>query len=231
MNKNNPHGGHRQRLRERFRQEGCSFDHFEQHNALELMLFYCVPQKDTNELAHRLLDEFGSISSVFDAPVEELLKVNGVGEYAAIMIKTIPAMFRVYEQDRAKVEATLDSAEKAGAYFIPKFIGRTEEIVFAACLDSTCRVKHCELINHGTVSAATVNVRKIAECAMKYNATNVIIAHNHPYGLAVASPEDIMTTDAISYALELIGIRLTDHIIVAKNSIVSLAEIGVIKKK
>ena len=66
---------------------------------------------------------------------------------------------------------------------------------------------------------------------MKYNATNVIIAHNHPYGLAVASPEDIMTTDAISYALELIGIRLTDHIIVAKNSIVSLAEIGVIKKK
>ena len=81
------------------------------------------------------------------------------------------------------------------------------------------------------VSAATVNVRKIAEYVMRYNATNVVIAHNHPYGLAVAPPEDIMTTDAIYYALQLIGIDLTDHIIVAKDNAVSLAEIGVIKKK
>lgn len=143
----------------------------------------------------------------------------------------IPALFRVYEQDRVKDEVVLDSAEKAGRYFVPKFIGRTEELVFAACLDSECKVKCCEVVNHGTVSAATVNVRKIAEYAMKYNATNVIIAHNHPYGLAVASPEDIMTTDAIYYALQLIGIDLTDHIIVAKDKAVSLAEIGVIKKK
>ncbi len=219
------------RLRDRFRKEGCDLDHFEPHNTLELLLFYCAPQKDTNELAHLLIDEFGSISGVFDAPYEELIKVNGVGEYTATFLKMIPALFRVYEQDRVKDEVVLDSAEKAGRYFVPKFIGRTEELVFAACLDSECKVKCCEVVNHGTVSAATVNVRKIAEYAMKYNATNVIIAHNHPYGLAVASPEDIMTTDAIYYALQLIGIDLTDHIIVAKDKAVSLAEIGVIKKK
>lgn len=230
MNKN-PHGGHRLRLRDRFRKEGCDLDHFEPHNTLELLLFYCAPQKDTNELAHLLIDEFGSISGVFDASYEELIKVNGVGEYTATFLKMIPALFRVYEQDRVKDEVVLDSAEKAGRYFVPKFIGRTEELVFAACLDSECKVKCCEVVNHGTVSAATVNVRKIAEYAMKYNATNVIIAHNHPYGLAVASPEDIMTTDAIYYALQLIGIDLTDHIIVAKDKAVSLAEIGVIKKK
>lgn len=219
------------RLRDRFRKEGCDLDHFEPHNTLELLLFYCAPQKDTNELAHLLIDEFGSISGVFDASYEELIKVNGVGEYTATFLKMIPALFRVYEQDRVKDEVVLDSAEKAGRYFVPKFIGRTEELVFAACLDSECKVKCCEVVNHGTVSAATVNVRKIAEYAMKYNATNVIIAHNHPYGLAVASPEDIMTTDAIYYALQLIGIDLTDHIIVAKDKAVSLAEIGVIKKK
>ncbi len=219
------------RLRDRFRKEGCDLDHFEPHNTLELLLFYCAPQKDTNELAHLLIDEFSSISGVFDAPYEELIKVNGVGEYTATFLKMIPALFRVYEQDRVKDEVILDSAEKAGRYFIPKFIGRTEELVFVACLDSECRVKCCEIVNHGTVSAATVNVRKIAEYAMKYNATNVIIAHNHPYGLAVASPEDIMTTDAIYYALQLIGLGLTDHIIVAKDKAVSLAEIGVIKKK
>lgn len=230
MNKN-PHGGHRLRLRDRFRKEGCDLDHFEPHNTLELLLFYCAPQKDTNELAHLLIDEFGSISGVFDASYEELIKVNGVGEYTATFLKMIPALFRVYEQDRVKDEVVLDSAEKAGRYFVPKFIGRTEELVFAACLDSECKVKCCEVVNHGTVSAATVNVRKIAEYAMKYNATNIIIAHNHPYGLAVASPEDIMTTDAIYYALQLIGIDLTDHIIVAKDKAVSLAEIGVIKKK
>ena len=219
------------RLRDRFRKEGCDLDHFEPHNTLELLLFYCAPQKDTNELAHLLMDEFGSISGVFDASYEELIKVNGVGEYTATFLKMIPALFRVYEQDRVKDEVVLDSAEKAGRYFVPKFIGRTEELVFVACLDSECKVKCCEVVNHGTVSAATVNVRKIAEYAMKYNATNVIIAHNHPYGLAVASPEDIMTTDAIYYALQLIGIDLTDHIIVAKDKAVSLAEIGVIKKK
>ena len=231
MEKKNTHGGHRQRLRERFRKEGCDLDHFEPHNSLELLLFYCAPQKDTNELAHLLLDEFGSISGVFDAPYEELVKVKGVGEYAATFIKMIPALFRVYEQDRAKVETILNSPQKAADYFIPKFVGRTEELVFVACLDASCAVKCCEIVNHGTVSAASVNIRKIAEYAMKYNATNVIIAHNHPYGLAVASPEDIMTTDAIYYALDLIGIQLTDHIIVAKDKAVSLAEVGAIRKK
>lgn len=231
MEKNHPHGGHRQRLRERFRKEGCDLDHFEPHNALELLLFYCMPQKDTNELAHLLLDEFGSVSDVFDAPYEELMKVQGIGENAATFIKVIPAMFRVYEQDRAKADKVLNSPQKAADYFVPKFVGRTEELVFVACLDSSCTVKCCEIVNHGTVSAASVNIRKIAEYAMKYNATNVIIAHNHPYGLAVASPEDIMTTDAIYYALDLIGIQLTDHIIVAKDKAISLAEVGAVRKK
>ncbi len=230
MNKN-PHSGHRARLRDRFRREGYDLDHFEPHNILELMLFYCAPQKDTNELAHLLIDEFGSISGVFDAPYEELVKVSGVGEYTATFIKTIPALFRVYETDRLKDEAVLDSAQAARRYFIPKFIGRTEELVYVACLDSECKVKCCEIVSHGTVSAAAVNVRKIAEYAMRYNAANVIVAHNHPYGLAVASPEDIMTTDAICYALQLIGIVLTDHIIVANDQALSLAEAGVIKKK
>ena len=227
----NPHDGHRLRIRDRFRKEGCDLDHFEPHNILELVLFYCTPQKDTNQLAHLLMDEFGSLSGVLDAPCEELMKVNGVGEYTATFLKMIPALFRVYEQDRIKDDMILNSAAKAKNYFIPKFIGRTEKLVFVACLDSEGKVKCCEIVNHGTVSAATVNVRKIAEYVMRYNATNVVIAHNHPYGLAVASPEDIMTTDAIYYALQLIGIDLTDHIIVAKDNAVSLAEIGVIKKK
>lgn len=133
MNKN-PHSGHRARLRDRFRREGYDLDHFEPHNILELMLFYCAPQKDTNELAHLLIDEFGSISGVFDAPYEELVKVSGVGEYTATFIKTIPALFRVYETDRLKDEAVLDSAQAARRYFIPKFIGRTEELVYVALL-------------------------------------------------------------------------------------------------
>ena len=77
------------RLRDRFRKEGCDLDHFEPHNTLELLLFYCAPQKDTNELAHLLIDEFGSISGVFDASYEELIKVNGVGEYTATFLKIL----------------------------------------------------------------------------------------------------------------------------------------------
>ncbi|MGI5896822.1 MAG: JAB domain-containing protein [Oscillospiraceae bacterium] len=221
------HNGHRNRLKERFRKEGL--DNFDPHNILELLLFYSTVQKDTNELAHLLMDEFGSLSNVFDASFEDLERIPGIKSHTSTLIKLIPALFRVYEEDRSKPGAILDTAEKAFRYLLPKFIGRTEEVVFVVCLDSTCEVKCCEIVNHGTVSSAAVNIRRIAELAMRYNATSVLISHNHPHGLAVASDEDIMTTDAIGYALKLLGIQLTDHIIIARDKYVSLAEIGVVK--
>ncbi len=225
--KDNAHAGHRERLRNRFCKEGL--EHFEAHNILELLLFYAFAQKDTNEIAHRLLDHFGSLSAVFDASVEDLAAIEGMGKRSAVLIKLIPELFRAYEEDKNKERSVLDTAEKAFRFFLPKYIGRTDEFVLVACLDSACKVLCCEIVNQGTVSAAEVNVRKIAELAIRHHASGVILSHNHPNGMALASDEDIMTTDAVNYALKLIGIRLIDHIIVAGEHFVSFADIGGIK--
>ena len=86
------HDGHRQRVYDRLRKEGL--DSFSPHNVLELLLFFSSPRADTNEIAHRLIDRFGSVAAVLDAPESELVKVNGVGEYSATLIKLIPQLAR-----------------------------------------------------------------------------------------------------------------------------------------
>lgn len=136
----NLHENHRARVRKRFEHEGLKT--FADHNVLELLLFYSIPQKDTNDIAHRLLDEFGSLSAVFDAPKDVLMNVVGVGENTATLIKLMPELFSRYEQDKIKNESiVLNSAEAAGKYFMSRFIGANTEKLYAVCLDNNCKVK------------------------------------------------------------------------------------------
>lgn len=217
------HEGHRDRLKERFLKDGL--DSFEQHNILELALFYAIPRKDTNEIAHRLIDAFGSVSGVFNAPYEQLLEIEGIGENAACFIKLIPELARCYYNDMGheKIQV-LNSTDAAGAFFIPKFIGRTEEHIFMAALDGKSRLLKFDLVAKGVVNEVSINVRKVVEVAMKHNAVSVIIAHNHPNGVALPSPDDIDTTWRIVDALNIVNIKLLDHIIVAGNDYVSLRD-------
>lgn len=218
------HDGHRKRLIQRFLEEGL--DNFEPHNVLELLLFYAIPRKDTNELAHRLIDTFGDLNGVFDAPVEALLQVEGVGENTAALLKLMPQMARTYFAGSRK-EVILDSADKAAAYFVPHFIGRTEEVVQLVCVDAKSRVTAHQIIHRGSVNVAEANIRKIVNIALHNNAVGVILAHNHPGGMALPSPEDVDTTRSIKSALQPMGIVLMDHIIVAGEDSVSLALSGV----
>ena len=141
------HGGHRERIRERFRREGL--DSFTDIQVLELLLFYCIPRKDTNPIAHGLLDHFGSLSQVLEAPVEELCKVEGIGESAAVFLKLIPQAGRYYMNDRASQMKLLPTLESCAAYLTPRFIGRTVEMVFLLCLDAKCKVLCCRKIAEG----------------------------------------------------------------------------------
>ena len=220
----NNHKGHRKRLKKRFKENGL--DGFELHNALELFLFFSIPQGDTNNIAHNLLDQFGSLSAMFEAPIEALTKVKGVGEHTALMFKLFLEMDRLYHADKNRTMVTINNSADMGKYFLPKFIGRNEEVVFTMCLDNHCRVLGCDIVAKGTIDSAPITIRCIAEAAMKYNCVNVVIAHNHPKGLPLASPEDVITTDAINYALKLLGIHMLDHIIVARERYTSMAESG-----
>ena len=219
------HDGHRQRLIQRFLEE--DLDNFEPHNVLELLLFYAIPRKDTNELAHVLIDTFGSLKGVFDAPYEEVIKVAGIGPNTAALLKLVPSLTRTYYSSDAR-SVILDTSEKSGEYFLPYYIGQTEEVVRLACLDAGGKVISNQILHRGSANAAEVNLRKIVNIALRNNAMGVILAHNHPGGLPLPSEEDVATTKSIREALMPMGILLMDHIIVAGQDYVSMARSGII---
>lgn len=216
------HDGHRARLKKRFLNHGL--DNFDDHNALELLLFHSVPRRDTNELAHALIDRFGSLSEVFDAPVEELMKVSGIGEASALLIKLVPQMSRRYLISRTAPDKILSSTRKAGEYITPYFFGERDEVVYMVCLDAKFKVIACRMLARGSVNSANINVRKVVETALSFNSTSVILAHNHTSGIAFPSNEDKATTRRVLDALRAVDINLSDHIIVADDDFFSFAD-------
>ena len=218
------HKDHRKRLKERFLAEGL--DNFTDVQALELLLFYAIPQKDTNPLAHALKNHFGSLSRVLEADVEELKKVPGIGDHAATLLALVTQLARFYQVDCAQRVEILTTLDACGAYLVPRFFGRTQETVFLLCLDAKCKVLCCKEIGEGSVNAASISVRKVVETALAAKATTVILAHNHPSGVAVPSMEDIQTTRRVAAALNAVEIHLADHIVVAEGDYVSMVQSG-----
>ena len=203
------HDGHRNRLKRRFLEEGM--EQFEPHNVLELLLFYSIPRQDTNETAHRLIDTFGSLSAVFDASVEDLMKVEGVGMNTAILIKLVPAVNRRYLEDRALRGMRAVSSEACGELLVSKFNGVTVERVLLLCMNNQGRVLHCVSISEGTQSMVDINNRRIVEAALRHNASCVVLGHNHPNGVAVPSRTDVETTCMLARLLRSMDIWLYDH--------------------
>ena len=218
------HKGHRQRLKNRFLAEGL--DHFNQVNALELLLFYCVPRKDTNPLAHRLLDHFGKLHNVLEASYEELLQVEGMTANAATYLNLVHAAGRYYAKNRSQEATVLENIEQCGQYLMPCFHGLQNETVFLLCMDAKCKVLCCKKVGEGSVNSASISVRRIVETALNANAVSVVLAHNHPSGLAIPSVEDIQTTKRLGRALHAVEIMLVDHLVVAEDDFVSIVQSG-----
>ena len=218
------HKGHRERLKQRFLEEGL--DNFTEIQVLELLLFYAIPRSDTNPLAHALLEHFGSLAQVLEADVEELKKVPGIGDHAATLLALVIDLCRYYQVTCAQQTEILTTLDACGKYLVPRFFGRTRETVFLLCLDAKCKVLCCKEIGEGSVNTAAISVRKVVETALSANATTVILAHNHPSGIAVPSNEDIQTTQRIAAALSAVEIHLADHIVVADGDYVSMVQSG-----
>lgn len=216
------HDGHRLRLKNRFLEQGL--DGFDDHNVLELFLFYALPRQDTNPIAHALIDRFGSLDAVFEAPVEELSKVPGIGENSAAFLKLVPAVARRYEMERNRPDEIIDSSEKAGAFLVPLYMLERDEVVYVMCLDAKGKLLCCKELFRGVANTTEISLRKIAELALSKNAFSVIISHNHTSGIALPSAEDERTTKLIKDTLERIGVELRDHIIVAGDDFISMAD-------
>ena len=218
------HKGHRERLKARFLETGL--DSFTDVQALELLLFYAIPQKDTNPIAHALLNRFGSLSQVLDAPVEALKKVPGISDHTATLLRLVTELARFYQVDSAQRTEVLTSLDACGRYLVPRFFGRKVEMVFLLCLDAKCKVLCCREIGEGSVNAASISVRKVVEAALSANATSVVLAHNHPSGVALPSADDVQTTRRIAAALSAVEVKLIDHIVVAEGDFISMAQSG-----
>jgi len=214
--------GHRQRVKERFRKEGL--DEFEEVHVLELLLFYALPRIDTKPLARTLLDRFGTLALVLEATPEELMSVPGVGENVAVYLNLITAAGRYYQKVRTDRPVILNSTEKYGNYLVDLFYGRRNETVFVLCLDAKCKVLCCRKVGEGDVNSANVPIRKMVEIALGVNATTVILAHNHPSGLAIPSAEDRETTERLAKALGAMDIVLADHVIVSDDDFISMVQ-------
>lgn len=218
------HTGHRQRLKDRFRAEGL--DHFSERHVLELLLFYAVPQRDTAPMAQALLDRFDSLPQVLEAPIEELEKVPGIGPNASTLLALSTAISRYYLVCRGAKSEILNTSELCGEYLMQHFHGRRNETVFLLCLDAKCKLLSCREVGEGSVNSANIPIRRVVEMALAVNATTVVMAHNHPSGIALPSQEDVLTTRKLAAALNAVEICLADHIIVADDDFVSMHQSG-----
>ena len=218
------HSGHRERMKQRFRETG--FQGFSDVNALELLLFYAIPRQDTNPIAHALLNRFGSFHDVIDAPYEDLVKVPGVGANTATFIKMIPAVCKRYIQGKQKPKKAYLTMEQLEDYVIPLFSFEMEETLYLICMDSGNRITYCEPIAQGGMDSVVAEPRKILEIALDRRAVKVVLAHNHPSGIAAPSVSDMNLTRDIQSCLALFNIELLDHFVVAEEMCVSMRRYG-----
>ena len=216
------HTGHRERMKAEFLARGL--EGWPDHRVLELLLFYTIPQGDVNDLAHELVERFGSLAGVRDASVEELKKVKGVGDHTAVVLRMLPAVLGRYQGARTRLSAIINSPEEAYAWLEPYFFGARNEMVYVLCLDGKRQVLGVRKVAEGSIELAEVNTRRIAEEAIGLRAAQIYVAHNHVSNLAIPSQADWLTTDTLRGALRPIGIELIDHLVFVDGDMVSLKD-------
>ncbi len=216
------HSGHRSRMKKKLMEQGIEV--FEPHEVLEILLYYAIPQRNTNPIAKNLIDHFGSLSQVLDASIESL-REQGLTEHQALLLKLIPGVTRRYLDDKRENRDVILEPSTIPGYVADKFIGlEREERVLLLLVDKKGKEVYCGFIALGGFDAVDISVRKIVSIAVNHGASYAYLAHNHPSGLALPSKQDILTTRSIKSALKPIGIHLIDHYIVADGECVSLAD-------
>lgn len=222
--KENPHEGHRQRMKNRFLKHGL--ESFDDHQVLEVLLFYAVPKKDTNELAHTLLNKYGSLDKVFEAEYDDLIQIKGVGENIASLIKFFQMLSRRYISSTFDYEGVvrLNDVKKMTSYCANLFKGEKREIVYAIALDDELYLIDKMKISEGIANKVEVSIRRLTEFAFKCNCTRMVLTHNHPNGSMLASRADIEVTENIADVLSSVDVELVDHIVVGRGGAASMRE-------
>ncbi|MBQ9165954.1 MAG: DNA repair protein RadC [Oscillospiraceae bacterium] len=225
----NIHAGHRERVKRRFLEHGAG--QLEDHQLLEIILFYSRAQEDVNPLAHRLIDRFGSLKAVLDASPEELKEIPGISDHTATLLKLFPAVMARYQQSTIQPGTIVNTVEEAGDLLRACFVGAQTEKVCLLSVDAKGKLLGCDTISSGTANAVLMDQRRIVQTALRRRASQVFLGHCHVSGLAIPSQEDIWATHRLETALEMMNIRLTDHLVFADDDYLSMAQSGLLKNQ
>ena len=208
------HQGHRERMRERLLSSGGSS--LADHELLEMLLFYALPRRDTNDTAHRLIEEFGSLCGVLEGDRSRLLSVEGVGDGAAVFMELLGELSRRYAAEKIRPADKIpvfDTPQKIAAFLAPRFLGLSVERAYLLLFDNGMHMLDCFHVGDGSVSGIPLSMRRIVERAVTKQAAAAVLAHNHPRGLAIPSKEDMQITSQLQAALELIEVPLIEHFV------------------
>lgn len=191
---------------------------------LELLLRFAG--EDAKQRAARLLDQFPNMAAILEAGQEELATVEGLDEDCILLLRLVPELHRRYFLSRSQTELRLNDSAAIGKYLLPYFYGVKDEVVYLLSLDAAGKVLNCRMLGHGSVNSANVPARRMVQEALTCNASAVVLAHNHPSGIAIPSREDIQLTHRLKEAFDVLDIMLIDHIVVADDDYVSLRDSG-----
>lgn len=217
------HQGHRQRMKERLLAGGLAG--FSDHEILEVALFYALPYRNTNELAHRLVAQFGGWTQALDAAYEDLLTVPGVTPHVATMLVMMGQIAHRYHRDVTGCVLHLYDTRSLAQHIAPWFLGEKQESVLLVSLDNKRKHLNTTRIFRGSVNSAQFNVREAAKQALRDNATQVVLAHNHPNGFAFPSQTDLDTTRYVAEVFKPLDIRLTEHMVVADGDCICMSQL------
>lgn len=218
------HEGHRKRIRERFAQD--RFEHFHPHEVLELLLTYALPRQDTNPIAHRLMDRFGSLHAVLEADIHELTQVNGIGEHAATLITMMLPLQRRYEHSRLTEKQVLSNFKDLADFCLALYRGISNERFYVLSLNNNLELLGVDLIGEGTPNQVQVHPRTVLDALIRRRATGAVLTHNHPGGSTLPSQQDVDITGTIASVLETLDIHLYDHVLIAQDRAMSLKEMS-----
>lgn len=222
----NPHKGHRSRLRDRARKEGI--ENFQDYQVLEYALSFVVPYKDTNPIAHELVDKFGSLAGVLEANEEDIASVKGMGEVSAHFLTSIIPIYNFYARQISSRIGEISNPQESYEYVKGLFTGKLVEELYMVSLLSNNKILKCEKVAEGTAGQAKIAIRKITDMISRNKVNNVIIAHNHPGGLSIPSADDDKLTKALVTTLAINDTYLMDHIIIGEKGFYSYRQSGII---
>lgn len=210
------HTDHRSRMKQKFLTFGP--DAFSDHELLEMLLFFSIPRKNTNNTAHRLIDRFGSLQNVFSASISELCSVEGVGISSATMIKLISASNKRSRKLQTDTRAKLNTVSSIEKFLTDLYDNESEERIYLIALNNSFRLLGYSNLYTGKINYSSATIDNIVRTAHSYNASFVVLAHNHPDGIAIPSQSDIDATYRIVEAFRHLNVNFIDHFVVAKSS-------------